>query len=473
MATGTGDAQDASGEQVEGGVDHPLLRPSYLRWVVLVLLLVSIINFADRAILNVLAQPIKEDLHLTDTDLGLLQGLGFAILYSVLGIPLGLLAERTVRTRMLAICIAAWSIMTAACGLASNFVTLLLGRVGVGVGEAGAAPISSSLVSDHFARDRRGSVLGIILLGAPFGFLLGQSLGGLIADEWGWRAAFYAMGVPGILVGALVMLTLKEPPRGLAEGAVSAGADKAPSFMQVLRYLWIKPTFRQLIIGFVLAGFTMNAIANFVLPFYMRGFDVPLATIGVLFGVVSFLSNGIGMLLGGFWFDRLARKDRRWALRAPAIALLLCMPCYAGAFLSRDLYLSMAFVFFGNLILAMHMAQTAASMQNMVGPRMRATTSALVALITGIFGAGLGPTVTGYLSDVFGERAFAGDDFFVQCPGGRGLDGMGTALDAACVTASTDGLRLALLGVLIVFVWAALHYWLASRSIRQDLYEPD
>ncbi|MXO59960.1 MFS transporter [Altererythrobacter salegens] len=452
--------------------DHPLLRPGYGRWVVVTLLLVSIINFADRAVLNVLAQPIKEDLHLTDTDLGLLQGLGFAIFYSVLGIPLGVLAERTVRIRMLATCIAAFSIMTAACGLATNFVTLLLCRIGVGVGEAGTAPVSSSLVADHFDQNRRGSVLGIILLGAPFGFLLGQSVGSLVASEWGWRAAFYAMSVPGLLIAALVFFTLREPPRGLAEGAIAEGTQEAPSFRTVLGYLWAKPTFRQLITGFVLAGFAMNAIANFVLPFYLRGFDVPLATVGVMFGLVSFLSNGTGMLLGGFWFDRLARRDPRWALRAPAICLSLCAPIYAGAFLARDIYLSMSFVFFGNLVLAMHMAQTSATMQNMVGPRMRATTAAVVALIVGILAAGLGPTLAGYLSDVFSENSFAGGVFFTQCPGGRGVDGLGTNLDIACVRASTEGLRLALLSVLPVFAWGAVHYWLASRTLTRDMYRP-
>ena len=451
-----------------------MLRPRYQRWVVFVLLLVAIMNFADRAILNVLAQPIKEDLHLTDTDLGILQGLGFAILYSVLGIPLGMLAERTSRTRLLAGCIAIWSVMTATCGLASSFTTMLLGRIGVGIGEAGAQPITNSLVSDHFRRDRRGSILAITLLGAPLGFLLGQSAGGIIASDWGWRAAFYAMAIPGLLVGALVLFTLREPPRGLADGVVGTGAvEAAPSFPEVIRYLFGKPTFRQLLAGFVLAGFAMNAVANFVLPLFLRGFTVPLATIGVLFGVVSFFSNGIGMLIGGFWFDRLARRDQRWAMRAPALSLLFCIPAYAGTFLSTALPVALAFLFIGNLLLATHMAQTMATMQNLAKPRMRATSSAVVALAIGILGAGFGPTVAGFLSDIFGERAFASADYFGQCPGGRGLDGMGTALDAVCLAASTEGLRLALLSVLAVFAWAAVHYWLAARHIESDIYAPD
>jgi MFS family permease len=190
----------------------------------------------------------------------------------------------------------------------------------------------------------------------------------------------------------------------------------------------------------------------------------------VLFGVVSFFSNGIGMLLGGFWFDRLAKRDQGWAMRAPAIALLACVPAYAAAFLSRDLMPSLACLFVGNLLLATHMAQTAATMQNLAKPRMRATTSAIVALVVGILSAGLGPTVAGYVSDILGERAFDAGNYFARCPGGRGVDGIGTALDAACQAASTHGLRYALLSVLAFFIWAALHYFLAARSLRGDLF---
>jgi len=451
---------------------HVLLRAGYKRWLVAVLLLVSIFNFADRAILSVLAQPIKEDLHLTDTDLGLLQGLGFAILYSILGIPIGLLAERVNRTRLLALCVGAWSAMTVLCGFATNFITLLLGRVGVGVGEAGAVPITNSLISDHFEARRRGSILAITLLGAPLGFLLGQSVGGLVASEWGWRTAFYVMGAPGVLLAGLIFLTLREPPRGLVEGVATASTTPAPSFPQVLRYLWAKPTYRHLLTAYVVASFPMNAVASFVLPFYLRGFDVPLATLGVLFGMVSFLSNGIGMLLGGFGIDRLARNDPRWSLRGPAIALTLCVPLYLGAFLSTDIYVSLAFVFAGNLMLSSSMAPTMATMQNLVGPRMRATTSAITALVIGIVGAGLGPTVAGILSDNLAVRAFSGGDFIASCPGGRGPDGPGTALDIACLAASTEGVRWSLILLLGVFLWAAMHYLFASRRLAQDLYDP-
>jgi MFS family permease len=450
---------------------HALLRPAYGRWLIAMLLMVSILNFADRAVLAVLAQPIKEDLHLTDTDLGVLQGLGFAILYSILGIPIGMLAERVNRTRLLALCVAAWSVMTMACGFVTSFATLLLARVGVGVGEAGALPITNSLISDHYVPSRRGSVIAITLLGAPFGFLLGQSVGGLLAAAWGWRSAFLAMGIPGAVLTVLILVTLREPPRGLAEGSAGV-AGPPPSLALVVRYLWAKPAFCQLLAGFVIAAFPMNAIATFVLPFYLRGFGLPLATVSVLFGVVTFLSNGIGMLVGGFGFDRLSRRDPRWAMWGPAIALLACIPLYLATFLSPDIHVSLAFVFAGNLVLAATMAPSTATMQNMTGPRMRATVAAIAALAVGVLGAGLGPTVAGMLSDRFAALAFASGHFIARCPGGRAPGAPGSALDNACLAASTTGLRHALISMLAVFAWAAVHYLLAARRLHDDLYDP-
>lgn len=447
-----------------------LLSTRYRTWLVIVLLVLMSLNFADRAILAVLAQPIKEDLKLTDSDLGVLQGLGFAILYSVLGLPLGWLAERVSRKGIIAACVAVWSLMTAACGFAANFVTLLLGRVGVGVGEAGFLPPTSSLISDHFPSNRRASIMAIILLGAPFGFLLGQSVGGWVASEWNWRVAFIALGVPGLLAALIAWVTLREPPRGLSEGRIVKQA--APPVREVFRTLWSKPTYRHLLIGFTVGSFAMNAVAQFVLPFYLRSFGLPLAVAGAVFGVVSFSSNGLGMLLGGFGFDRLSRRDTRWPLWGPAAMLLVATPVYFLAFWSRSFAVSIVFIWIANFTLATHMAPSQATFQNMVGPRMRAFTSAITATTVGLLGAGLGPTFLGMASDFFAVRAYAAGDFIASCPGGRAPAGSAAALDAACQAASTQGLRLALLCSLVFFLWAAVHYLLASRTLKRDLYAP-
>jgi predicted MFS family arabinose efflux permease len=449
---------------------NALLSTRYRAWLVGVLLVLGALNFADRAILAVLAQPIKEDLLLTDAHLGMLQGLGFAILYSVLGLPLGWLAERINRKGMIAVCVAVWSFMTAACGLATNFLTLLLGRVGVGIGEAGFQPVVSSLVGDHFLPNRRASVMAIILLGSPLGFLLGQAVGGYVAATWNWRVAFMVLGIPGLLAAAVAWLTLREPPRGLADGAISN--EPAPSIREVFATLWAKPAFRHLLAGFTISGFAMNAVANFVLPFYLRGFGLPLATAGAIFGAVAFTSNGLGMLLGGFGFDRMSRRDLRWPLWGPAIMFLVATPLYFGAFSAKDVTVSLVFVWFANLALATYLAPSAATMQNLAGPRMRATTSAIVALVAGLLGAGLGPTLLGLASDMYATSMFAGGEFIARCPGGRAPAGADAALDLACRSASAEGLRLALISALGFFVWAAVHYVAAARTLRQDLYAP-
>jgi predicted MFS family arabinose efflux permease len=340
----------------------------------------------------------------------------------------------------------------------------------VGIGEAGFQPATSSLLSDHFKATQRGSILAIISLGAPFGFLVGQSVGGWVASEWNWRAAFFALGVPGLLSALLVWLTLREPPRGLAEGHVVT--TQPPSLRTVIGHLWSLPTFRHLLAAFVISGFALNAVAYFVLPFYLRSFTVPLAVAGAVFGVVTLTSNGLGMLLGGFGFDALSRRDPRWVLWGPAVALVLSVPLHLGAFVSTHVWTSMAFLGFASFVLITYFAPTQATFQNLVGPTMRASMTALVFLVLGLFGSGLGPTVLGMASDFFASRAFGAGDFIASCPGGRATPGAPEAFDTACRTASALGVRHALMVVQVFFLWAAVHYLLAARTLKQDLYRP-
>ncbi|HWG29273.1 MAG TPA: MFS transporter [Steroidobacteraceae bacterium] len=449
---------------------HALLTRSYLTRLLGVLLALSTLNAADQAILSVLAQPIKEDLQLTDTQLGLLQGLGFAVLWSVLGLPVGWLAERFSRKGLIALCAGVWSLMTTACALSSNFLTLLLCRAGVGIGQAGFLPCSQSLLADHFAANRRGSAMSILLLGMPFGFLLGQSIGGWAAGTWSWRAGFMVLGVPGLLAALVTWRTLHEPPRGLIEG--SPASEHNLPFKQVAKEIWSKSSFRHLLVALSISQFSMNAIAQFVLPFYLRGFHLPLAVIGTLFGAISFTSNGLGMLLGGFGFDRLARSDARWLVAGPAAVLVVATPLYWGAFGSTGIGASLACIWCANLLLATYFAPTFAVVQNLVGPRMRATAAGIVGMVTGLLGTGLGPSVLGIASDFFARRAFAGGDFSASCPGGHAAAGAAAALDASCREASMLGLRHALTAILIFFIWAAVHFLLAAKPLKQELYVP-
>jgi MFS family permease len=275
------------------------------------------------------------------------------------------------------------------------------------------------------------------------------------------------MGAPGLLVALVVGLALREPPRGLVDGHVASG--RPLSLKVILAELWSKPSFRHLLAAFTVSGFAYNAVSQFVLPFYLRSFGLPLAVVGALFGVIGFTSNGLGMLVGGFGFDWLARRDGRWLVWGPAAMVIVGMPLYAGAFASTHAETSFALIWFSNFALASYIAPTGAAVQNLAPPGMRALAAALLAVAVGVVGAGLGPTVLGLASDYFAGHAFHHGNFIASCPGGRGLTG---ALDKACRAASSQGLRTALVWVQIVYVWAAIHYLLAARTFRQDLYDP-
>jgi MFS family permease len=447
-----------------------LLSRRYKTWLVVVLLIVSTLNFADRAVLSVLAQSIKEDLKFTDADLGMLQGLGFAILYSILGLPLGWLAERVSRKQVIAVCVAVWSMMSAACGFASSFAAMLWCRVGVGIGEAGFQPPATSLLADHFGKNRRSAILAVLALGAPLGFLVGQSVGGWVAAQWSWRAAFVVLGAPGLAVALIVSFALREPPRGLVDGRIAAGSP--PAFKVVVVELFSKPSFRHLLIASAVSGFTYNAVTQFVLPFYLRSFGLPLARVGVVFGIIGFTSNGLGMILGGFGFDWLSGRDARWLLWGPAALFLIAMPLYAGAFASTQPEISFGLIWLANFVVASYVAATGAAVQNLAGPNMRSLAAALLAIAMGVIGAGLGPTVLGVISDQLAVRTFHHADFAAVCPGGRGPSGASASQDAVCRSASSQGLREALIWVQIIYVWAAFHYLRAARTFRQDLYDP-
>jgi MFS family permease len=214
-------------------------------------------------------------------------------------------------------------------------------------------------------------------------------------------------------------------------------------------------------------GFAMNGVAQFVLPFYLRSFHLPLATAGAIFGVVAFTSNGLGMLLGGIGSDRLSRRDVRWPLWTPAVMLAIATPLYIAAFSSPVASASFAFIWFANLAMATHLAPSLATIQNLAAPRMRATATALVFLVMGLIGAGFGPTLLGVVSDAFAQTAFAAGDFLDRCPGGRATD---ASLDALCRAASTTGLKAALMCGAAFFLWAAIHFLLAARTVARDLH---
>ena len=458
-------------------MSEPTVRPGgsglgggYKAYALLILVAVYTSNFIDRQIIGTLAQAIKVDLKLTDLQIGALSGIAFALLYSILGVPIARVAERAKRTTIIAISIALWSGFTAACGLATSFLQLFLTRVGVGIGEAGCSPPAQSLISDYFSPRSRATALGIYSLGIPLGSLFGALLGGKIAQMWGWRDAFFIVGLPGLILAILVKFTVKEPPRGAYD---AAPADtKAPSLAAVFKMLFAAKSFPNLAIGATLGSMAGYGIAFFAVPFLLRGpFHLDLAQAGAAFGIVGGLAAAVGVFLGGAVTDLIGRLSRTGYAVIPAIGFLGCAPLYVWAFQQTDLVTLGTFAIAPLILQYLYLGPTFALTHNFVEPRMRATATALLFLPINLIGLGVGPPLVGWLSDTIAQRHFTHEGVFkALCPGGAAAKGADAALAGACHAASFDGLRWAVILVAgVVFAWAGLHYLLAARTVRKDL----
>ncbi|WP_052508053.1 spinster family MFS transporter [Sphingomonas hengshuiensis] len=450
--------------------DERLLSAGYGRMFIAMSFLVAVFNFADRAVLAVLAQPIKRDLGLSDFQLGILQGVAFAFLYAILGLPIGRLAERISRVNIIAASVIFWSVMTAACGMIGNFTQLLLCRVGVGMGEAGAQPATSSLVSDHFPREKRASVMSLIFLGSPAGAFLGATVGGWVAAHWGWRMAFFALGIPGILVGLLVLLLLREPRRGLADNAPREPTPP-PNFKAFLRVVGRKRGLFFVILGGSMAGFGMTAISQFLAIYLARMYDLPVQQAGSLYGTISAIALTTGLVCGSFGTDWLSRRgDRRWPAWGAAIGLAIAPFLYWIAFNTQSVLWGSVMLCISGAALLLFYGPTLGMIQNLLEPRMRATGAALFAILYTIFGSGLGPTAVGWLSDHFASGVFTGGDYLAQCHGGKAAIAAAKGALDPCAIAATHGIKTALMAAVCIFFAASLCYLIAARTLREDFY---
>lgn len=434
-------------------------------WVLLLMTLTYTSSFMDRTILSIIQTPIKEELQLSDTQLGLLGGLAFALFYSTLGIPVARLAERVDRRWLITASLAIWSVATAASGLARGFASLFALRVAVGVGEAGASPPAHSLITDFFPPHKRGTAFSIYSLGVSAGVLIGSIAGGYCAQRYGWRATFALFGIPGLLLAILIPLTIKEPERGRLDTA-QVKETSTPSFAAVLRTFAEKRALFHCVAGASIAAFGAYSILSFAAPFFVRTYQATLSEAGLFLGLTGGLSAGIGLFFSGIITDRLSLRDQRWAVWVPAIGLTLAAPGYVMGFLAPTKELAMAILLVPPILQYLYMGPTFGLMHNMVTPRMRATATALLYLSVNLFGMGLGPTLTGFLSDRFAAANFPGGHYAASCAGGTALD---PAVDALCRGAAAVGLRWALIASALAFLWAAIHYLLAARSLRRDL----
>jgi MFS family permease len=490
----------------------PLFSESYKRLVLTTLTAVYALNFIDRTIVSIIGQPMKESLGITDNQLGLLGGLAFALLYTILGVPIARLAERVSRVNIIAICITLWSAFTALCGIAPNFAVMLAMRVGVGIGEAGCSPPAHSLISDYYEPKRRASALSVYAFGIPLGAMLGTVFGGLIAQYLNWRMAFFIVGLPGVLVAIALKLLVKEPPRGhsetparpaLPEDVTPEEAPAAPtrSFTQEIAYelrelgvvgarIFGTWSFLNMTLGITLASFAGYGAGAFSSPYFIRGFGLGLAVVGVLFGIIGGFSAGSGTLLGGFVTDWMSKRSTTWYALVPGFGLAIALPIYILAFTRLDWHIAAWILLLPGIFQYTYLGPTFGVIQNAVDTRRRATATALLFLVLNLVALGGGPPFTGWLIDQFAQYGFAhpgphsiwsslgrmflhgeaaGHGFADLCPGGVPKKGVAGALTAACKPTLVTATRNGLIVTFFFYGWGAFHYFLAALTLAKDL----
>lgn len=438
---------------VTSAVSASPYSPAYTRYAMFLLLGIYIVNFLDRAVVNILAEPIKNDLGLADWQLGLMSGLAFAIFYTVLGIPIARLAERKNRPIIIGTAVAVWSGFTALSGMANNFAQLVLFRIGVGVGEAGCTPPAHSLIADYVPKEKRASALAFYSMGTPLGGLLGLVMGGLVADAYGWRAAFLVAGAPGILFALLCWFTLKEPRKLMAQHSAAIQSTQV-TFGETLKYLAKKKTFWLIALGAAIKAFIGYGHAPFTASFFLRVHGEEVKALAESFGLqsIGFLGLALGLMggtagaisayLGGQIADKYAKSDLRGYVVVPAFASLLAVPVYILAVSVPSASVALWILVINGLMGSLWYGPVYAIGQSVVPPHMRATTSAILLFTINLIGLGLGPLAVGILSDVM-SNGF----------------GMGSA----------QGVRWALMiSTCFGFVAFAL-FWIARKTIREDM----
>lgn len=413
--------------------------PGYKWYAVGVLTAVYASSQVDRQIMAMLLEPIRLELNASDTQMGFLVGLTFAVFYATLGMPIAMLADRSNRRNIIVGAISIWSAMTVLCGYAGTFVQLALARIGVGVGEAGSTPPSHSIISDLFPPEQRGTAMGVFALGVNIGLLLAYLVGGWVSENWGWRVAFIVVGLPGLIVALILYLTVTEPKRGAIDQSSSTNQPAAPKFRTVAAYMWRVRSVRHLTIGASLAGFIGYGFVLWMPTFLVRSHGLSPTEVGLVLALMTGLIGGVGTFSAGKLADVLAKRDVRWRAWVVAAGKAGYVPFLAGVFMVEDLTLALVLytvpAFFGGF----YLAPTFALIQSLVSLRMRALASSIVLFVLNIIGMGFGPQLVGIMSDYFAA------DY------------------------GQESLRISLFVLSFLNIWCAYHYLTAARTLEADL----
>ncbi len=411
--------------------------PAYKRFALAMLTVVYALNFIDRQILVILQEPIKAEMGLSDAQLGLLSGFAFALIYVTAGIPIAFYADRANRRNVICVAVAVWSGMTALSGLAQNYGQLLLARVGVGLGEAGGSPPAHSMISDYFPPQQRATALSIYSSGIHVGILFGFLFGGVIADTFGWRTAFMVVGVPGVIFALILRFTLKEPHRGRWEQ--TGTNDAKPGLKETIALLRDRPSFWYLTLGCAFTAYVSYGNGNFLPSFLIRNHGMGIAEVGAVLALVAGVSSAIGTFLGGYLSDKLSARDIRWYLWIPLLGIAVSYIPYLNMLLTENTSSGLVVFFFALIVNSFWLGPCIAMAHALVAPGMRALTSAVLFFVLNIIGLGLGPFLTGLVSDLL------------------------------VPTYGDQALRYSMLATMQMYWPAMLMYLLAAKHLRADL----
>ncbi|MEO6340948.1 MAG: MFS transporter [Caulobacteraceae bacterium] len=442
----------------------PAIWRPYQIYVLVVMVLVTTFNYLDRGILGVLQEPIKHEMGLSDWQLGLLSGPFFSLFFSVAGIPVARLAERSNRAALLSFAVGFWSAMTALCGVTVGFFQLALCRIGVGAGEGGCIPTSHALLSEYFSPKQRGMVMSFVSTAPSLAGIITPLIGGYVAHAYGWRAAFMIVGLPGLLVSLLVWFTLKDPRSAAVPGDKPVANT---SFWADARWLFANRAFLYLFLAGSLIGMGVSGLGAFRISFLVRSLGMSLPQAGALWASAGAFGI-VGSFLGGYLADRFADDRGRSYALVPALGSALCFVFYVIGFTQSNLVIVGPAFMVATLAYSMKNGPMYAAVQNVVPARMRATGAAVFMFAATVIGGACGPMLAGGISDFAASQDFANGalTFAQACPGGRAPSGAVADLAAACASASANGLRSAMVVVSFVFAAATWLMVVCARHMR-------
>lgn len=447
----------------------------YRNYILFSLTLLYTLNFIDRILIGVVAEPIIDEFGLSDAQFGLLSGFGFALMYTLMGIPIARLSEKYNRVRIIAAGVILWSLMTALCGFAVGFMSLLVFRIGVGVGEACLTPPANSIIADYFPPRSRAKALATYAMGITLGGVLANAFGGPIAEMFSWREAFIVLGIPGVLFGLIFLFTAKEPPRGYSDPVGTKKMEKS-SIADTLSEVGRKPTYWINIAAAALVAFVGYGVSNFQASYFIRSHDLSVSEVALQISVPLGLAASFGAFFAGYLTERLSTKYPTAVAWIPGIGLILSVPLYWVGFSVDSIPIALGVLLVGAVLHYSYLGAQYTLCQGVASANSRATAIAIFLFIVNIIGYGCGPLFVGFLSDILmnaqlASSAFASELTTEICAGKPAelIASIGQAKADTCLNASARGLGRSIMVTVTIFGIAGVLYLISCRYLARDL----